>query len=89
LLVLSWLFNRLLNGEAQVIGAALSPALCALMQMPHVHVTRMCSRLERCSGDGSVLCVMQVMTFNGALQQETSCDEMVDACLVTHDFDPV
>jgi hypothetical protein len=32
---------------------------------------------------------MQVLTFNGALHQETSCDEVVDAGLVTHDFDPV
>jgi hypothetical protein len=89
LLVLSWLFNRLLSGEVQVIGDALIPALCALMQVPHVHVTRMCSRLERCSGDGGVLRVMQVLTFNGALHQETSCDEVVDTGLVTHDFDPV
>jgi hypothetical protein len=58
------------------------------MQVPHVHVTRMCSRLERRSGDGGILRVMQVLTFNGALHQETSSNEVVDAGLITHIFDP-
>lgn len=57
-----------------------------LMQMPHVHVTRMRPRLERRSYDGRVLRVMQVMAFNRALHQEASSDEMVDAGLIAHDL---
>lgn len=76
--------NASLNTEVFVISDVLRPALHALMQMPHIHVTRMRPRPERCSLDSQGFCFMQIMCLNAALQQETSCDEMVNAGLVVH-----
>ena len=60
------------------------PAFRALVQVPHVHVTRMRPRLESCSCNGHFFGLVQIMRLDAALQQETTRGEMMDAGLKAH-----
>ena len=75
----------LFSSCAVAAGDVWKPTLRALMQMTHVNVTRQRLRLEGGLGDRGVLRLTQIMTLDGAMHQEASRDEMVDAGLVAHE----
>lgn len=65
------------------------PPLHALVQMPHVHLTRQRPRFERRFGNGLVFRFAQIVAFHQTFHEESSGGEMMNAGVVAHEGEEV